>query len=211
MTTSELLIYNAVLSLPFILAVTVLTGEAFEGIAALRTEIYNTGALNVSMLLLICSISGVALNFSMFLCTSLNSALTTTIVGTLKGVVATALGFVLLGGVELHALNVTGIALNALGGAAYSVVKYKARARKPPGLVITSGNNSPSASGKPPLSPAPSVNSPPLSPFRPIHQSAGSVPRYRNSPGGAVNVFGDEIRSIVGFENTFSMEILAKA
>lgn len=33
-----------------------------------------------------------------------------------QGVVSTLLGFFLLGGVEFHAMNVLGIAINAMGG-----------------------------------------------------------------------------------------------
>jgi solute carrier family 35 protein len=129
-TTSELLTYNAVLSLPFIAAVVVLSGEGFAAVPALGAAMAAHGTWRIVALLGMCSISGVALNFSMFLCTSINSALTTTIVGALKGVVATGLGFVLLGGVEPHALNVAGIVLNAVGGVTYSAVKYKERSRK---------------------------------------------------------------------------------
>ena len=127
-TTSELLAYNAALSLPFISAVVTLSGEGFDAVPAMAQAMTSGGTFNTLALLAVCSLSGVALNFSMFLCTSLNSALTTTIVGTLKGVVATTLGFFLLGGVEMHVNAVVGIALNAVGGVMYSVVKYRSRA-----------------------------------------------------------------------------------
>lgn len=39
-----------------------------------------------------------------------------TVVFTLQGVVATTLGFFLLGGVPVHLLNVAGIAINTAGG-----------------------------------------------------------------------------------------------
>ncbi|MQL85549.1 hypothetical protein Taro_018070 [Colocasia esculenta] len=52
-------------------------------------------------------------------------ALTTTIVGVLKGVGSTTLGFVLLGGVQVHALNVTGLVINTAGGLWYSYAKYR--------------------------------------------------------------------------------------
>ena len=40
---------------------------------------------------------------------------------------ATVLGFFVLGGVEFHALNVTGIGLNTTGGCWYSIIKYQER------------------------------------------------------------------------------------
>ncbi|KAE8654531.1 putative xyloglucan glycosyltransferase 5 [Hibiscus syriacus] len=58
---------------------------------------------------------------------NINSALTTTIVGVLKGVGSTTLGFVLLGGVQVHGLNVTGLVINTAGGVWYSYAKYQQR------------------------------------------------------------------------------------
>ncbi|GFR52718.1 hypothetical protein Agub_g15271, partial [Astrephomene gubernaculifera] len=72
-----------------------------------------------------CALMGCLLNFALFLCTVNNSALTTTIVGVLKGVVAVFLGFFLLGGVRFSAVNVAGIALNTAGAIWYSVIKYR--------------------------------------------------------------------------------------
>ena len=42
-------------------------------------------------------LAGMLLNYALFLCTLTNSALTTTVVGVLKGVASTLLGFFLLG------------------------------------------------------------------------------------------------------------------
>jgi solute carrier family 35 protein len=78
---------------------------------------------------------GIVLNFTMFLCTIVNSALTTTIVGVLKGVGSTTLGFVLLGGVEVHALNVSGLVVNTAGGVWYSYAKYRQKKAKPAKLM----------------------------------------------------------------------------
>lgn len=70
----------------------------------------------------------------MFLCTIVNSALTTTIVGVLKGVGSTSLGFFLLGGVQIHALNVIGLVINTAGGVWYSLAKYHEKRNKLPKL-----------------------------------------------------------------------------
>ncbi|KAL6012313.1 hypothetical protein ACLOJK_002793 [Asimina triloba] len=105
-----------------------------------------------------------------------NSALTTTIVGVLKGVGSTfdfdfhsykdifpgdielhgilatnslsmwnaylptlrnvlTLGFVLLGGVQVHALNVTGLVINTAGGVWYSYAKYQQKKSRPRKLI----------------------------------------------------------------------------
>ncbi len=44
-----------------------------------------------------------------------------------QGVVATVLGFFLLGGVKFHLLNVSGICLNTAGGTWYTFIKYRQR------------------------------------------------------------------------------------
>lgn len=45
------------------------------------------------------------------------------------------LGFVLLGGVKVHALNVTGLVINTAGGVWYSYAKYQQKKSKPPKLM----------------------------------------------------------------------------
>ena len=60
----------------------------------------------------------------LFLCTQLNSAVTTLVVGNLKALLTTALGFFLFGKVQLSALGLGGVALNSVGGILYSVAKF---------------------------------------------------------------------------------------
>uniref|UniRef100_A0A7N2REQ9 Sugar phosphate transporter domain-containing protein n=1 Tax=Quercus lobata TaxID=97700 RepID=A0A7N2REQ9_QUELO len=94
-----------------------------------------SNSLYFLVILILSLVMGIVLNFTMFLCTIVNSALTTTIVGVLKGVGSTTLGFVLLGGVEVHALNVTGLVINTAGGVWYSYAKYQQKKNKPPKLI----------------------------------------------------------------------------
>lgn len=68
---------------------------------------------------------GVLLNYSLFLCTEKNSALTTSLVGVLKSIMQTVIGFFTFGGVKFSVLNVFGISLNMIGGILYSYSKYK--------------------------------------------------------------------------------------
>ena len=42
------------------------------------------------------------------------------------------LGFFLLGGVQIHALNVTGLVINTAGGVWYSLAKYNQKRSKLP-------------------------------------------------------------------------------
>ncbi|RVW14272.1 UDP-galactose/UDP-glucose transporter 7 [Vitis vinifera] len=94
-----------------------------------------SNSLSFLVILILSLVMGIALNYTMFLCTIVNSALTTTIVGVLKGVGSTTLGFVLLGGVKVHALNVTGLVINTAGGVWYSYAKYQQKKSKPPKLM----------------------------------------------------------------------------
>ncbi|KAL3683416.1 hypothetical protein R1sor_001438 [Riccia sorocarpa] len=127
LSSTELMLFNSVLSLPFLVAFILGTGELWISIPELTSKMVS---LSFSFMVIMSLIMGIVLNFTMFLCTIVNSALTTTIVGVLKGVGSTILGFVLLGGVEVHALNVTGLVINTLGGISYSFVKYQEKGRK---------------------------------------------------------------------------------
>ncbi|KAG2483882.1 hypothetical protein HYH03_017276 [Edaphochlamys debaryana] len=128
--TTELLYYNALTSLPFLLAVVGATGEAgaLRGAYAAALAAHGFGALWGT--LLSAALMGCLLNYALFLCTVNNSALTTTIVGVIKGVVAVFLGFFLLGGVRFNAVNVAGIALNTLGAIWYTALKYLEKQEK---------------------------------------------------------------------------------
>ena len=68
---------------------------------------------------------GCILTFSQFLCASVCSALTASLVLVGKSVVQTVIGFFTFGGVEPQPLNIFGIILNICGGALYSFVKYR--------------------------------------------------------------------------------------
>ncbi|EFJ43034.1 hypothetical protein VOLCADRAFT_66339 [Volvox carteri f. nagariensis] len=114
-STSEMLYYNAITSVPFLLLVVAGTGEGARLTTAYQTALEVHGAASLWFTLLSCSLMGCLLNYSLFLCTVNNSALTTTIVGVIKGVVAVFLGFFLLGGVKFSVVNVAGITLNTIG------------------------------------------------------------------------------------------------
>ncbi|XP_011078047.1 putative UDP-sugar transporter DDB_G0278631 isoform X3 [Sesamum indicum] len=131
LSSVEIMFYNSVLSLPFLLFLIIATGEFPNSMAVLFTK---SSSLSFSVILLLSLVMGIILNYTMFLCTIVNSALTTTIVGVLKGVGSTTLGFILLGGVEVHALNVIGLVINTVGGIWYSSSKYQEKKNKLPKL-----------------------------------------------------------------------------
>ncbi|GFT22845.1 hypothetical protein NPIL_274731 [Nephila pilipes] len=74
-------------------------------------------------------VTGVLLNYSLFLCTAKNSALTTSLVGVLKSILQTVIGFFTFGGVKLNSLNILGISLNMFGGIMYTYTKYYERSK----------------------------------------------------------------------------------
>jgi len=122
LSSFDLMFYNSLLSIPFLLLLILISGEVSHSLVLLYEK---ANSIMFLVILIVSLVMGIVLNYTMFLCTIVNSALTTTIVGVLKGVGSTTLGFVLLGGVQVRALNVTGLAINTFGGIWYSYAKYK--------------------------------------------------------------------------------------
>lgn len=125
--SQDLLNYNALLSAPPLLVVVILDGELAPAVGKLRA---GAARVDFTVLLIASLTAGMLLNYSIFLCTKSNSALTTTVVGVLKGVAATGLGFVLLGGVVFSPLNALGILMNLVGGVWYTYIKYDEKVEK---------------------------------------------------------------------------------
>ncbi|XP_027190808.1 UDP-galactose/UDP-glucose transporter 7 isoform X1 [Cicer arietinum] len=132
LSSVEIMFYNSFLSVPFLMFLIIATGEFPNSLSVLFAKSYSFSFL---VILILSLVMGIVLNYTMFLCTIVNSALTTTIVGVLKGVGSTTLGFVLLGGVQVHALNVTGLVINTAGGVWYSFAKYQQKKSKTVKLV----------------------------------------------------------------------------
>ncbi|VFR03177.1 unnamed protein product [Cuscuta campestris] len=128
LSSIEIMFYNSFLSLPFLLFLIIATGEFPNSLSILFAK---STSVYFFVILLLSLVMGIVLNYTMFLCTIVNSALTTTIVGVLKGVGSTTLGFVVLGGVQVHALNVFGLVINTAGGVWYSCAKYQQKNRLP--------------------------------------------------------------------------------
>ena len=83
----ELLLYNGILSLPVLLVIILGTGEVWQSIESLTRQ--SRESLAFLPLLTASLLMGSLLNYCLFLCTLCNSALTTTIVGTLRSVLGT--------------------------------------------------------------------------------------------------------------------------
>lgn len=127
-STSELLWYNALTALPLLSVITTANGDFnFNKIGALASKgLTAHGAAYFYSLVVGAATIGCLLNYSMFLCTMYTSALTTTIVGVLRGVATILLGF-MLDTVPFSIVNVAGITLNTCGGVWYTYIKYQDR------------------------------------------------------------------------------------
>lgn len=127
-TTGELLLYNAVTSAPLLVLLALLDGELLSMPRVFAASAARHGLFTVSLSVGGCALVGVALNYSLFLCTAYNSALTTTVVGGVKGVAVVLLGALFDSGARFSALGILGIALNCAGGVLYTTVKYRGSA-----------------------------------------------------------------------------------
>jgi solute carrier family 35 protein len=127
----ELLLYNSLLSAPLLAALCLLDGEGGRAARTLPALLAGPRGAAFAATFAAALLLGIVLNFSIFLCTRVNSALTTTVVGIMKGVVTTLLGYVLLGGVrDATALQLAGVSLNTAGGVWYGVLEYHAKEAK---------------------------------------------------------------------------------
>ncbi|KAL8499449.1 hypothetical protein ACS0TY_022422 [Phlomoides rotata] len=101
LSSVEIMFYNSILSLPFLLFLIIATGEFPDSVSILYAK---STSFSFLVLLLLSMVMSIALNYTMFLCTIVNSALTTTIVGVLKGVVSTVCDFNFLSSIFLRML-----------------------------------------------------------------------------------------------------------
>jgi solute carrier family 35 protein len=127
-TTGELLLYNALTSLPLLAVLSLLDGELLSAPRVFAGAAAEHGLLRVSLSVGGCALVGVALNYSLFLCTHHNSALSTTVVGGIKGLAVVALGAAFDGGSRFTVLGALGVLLNCVGGILYTAVKFRAAA-----------------------------------------------------------------------------------
>lgn len=129
LSVTEILQLNSFNTLPLLLFVASVKGE----VKAICSYPY---WFDFSFIILfISAISvGMLLNYSLFLCTSLTSALTTSVVGGLKALAQTLLGLFTFGGVSHNISTYTGITLNLIGGIGYIWARYIENKSRPSAL-----------------------------------------------------------------------------
>jgi len=116
--TFGLMYYNNILSLPVMIVITLLTEWK---ILSNYTGWWNLG---FQICFLMSSVQAFLLNYFMFLCSTVNSPLTTSITGQLKSILQTVFGLFAFNGVVLTPALSLGLFASTLGGVWYGVVKY---------------------------------------------------------------------------------------
>eukprot|EP00743_Colponemidia_sp_Colp-15_P006395 GILK01006884.1.p1 GENE.GILK01006884.1~~GILK01006884.1.p1 ORF type:complete len:327 (+),score=37.19 GILK01006884.1:52-1032(+) len=112
--------YNNVLALPWVFITAWLNGE----LAAVSSFPYLWSFKFHVFFIISCS-QAFLLNYAIFLCTNVNSALTTSVVGQLKNILTTVVGLFLFGDVVFDTMNLLGLAIGTFASIWYSHIRYQ--------------------------------------------------------------------------------------
>ncbi|PSC73804.1 UDP-N-acetylglucosamine UDP-glucose GDP-mannose transporter [Micractinium conductrix] len=124
LSTTGMLFYNSVLSLPMLLAATVAKGEPSR-----MTSFPLLWDTNFQMVLFLASALGLTINHSTFVCTRINEPLMTSTAGNLKNAAMTIVGAFAFGDFIFEPLNAMGLAIS-MGGAVWYALRSALRARQ---------------------------------------------------------------------------------
>eukprot|EP01105_Mastigella_eilhardi_P009158 TRINITY_DN2177_c0_g1_i2.p1 TRINITY_DN2177_c0_g1~~TRINITY_DN2177_c0_g1_i2.p1 ORF type:complete len:326 (-),score=116.17 TRINITY_DN2177_c0_g1_i2:346-1296(-) len=114
----EMMFYNNVLSLPIVLVMVIV----FELQAILSYPyLFNIGFL---ICFFTSMVQAFMLNYLMFLCSTVNSPLTTSVTGQLKAIISTVAGLFMFGDIVVNKVLVIGLSISAGGGVYYAYIKY---------------------------------------------------------------------------------------
>ena len=114
----EMMYYNNILSLPFVLVMML----AFELEGMRHYEFwFNTGFL---VCFFMSSVLAFLLNYFIFLCSTVNSPLTTSVTGQVKAVLTVVIGL-FFDDVVVTPMFMIGLGMSCLGSVYYAVVKYR--------------------------------------------------------------------------------------
>eukprot|EP01137_Pigoraptor_chileana_P030819 Opistho-2@17814 len=119
--TSGLMYYNSLFSIPLLLLY-IVAFEPDQLRLAMAYPLWSSTGFLINFGF--AAIMGCVLQFSTFLCTKVNSALTTTVVGCLKNILTTYVGMFLGGDYVFSMVNFMGLNLSIFGSLMYSRVTY---------------------------------------------------------------------------------------
>ncbi|EFA77914.1 hypothetical protein PPL_08555 [Heterostelium album PN500] len=119
LNTFGLMFYCNIISIPATIVLTVIT----EGQGLLQYENYSN--LGFQFCFLMSSVQAFLLNYFIFLCSTYNSPLTTSITGQIKSILQTIIGLFMFGDVVLSLVLVYGLLLSTLASFWYTFIKYR--------------------------------------------------------------------------------------
>ena len=119
LNTFGLMYYNNIQSLPLVIILCYFNGD-FDILASYKYR-YDIGFW---ICFLFQSALAFLLNYSIFLCTNINSALATSVTGQIKNVATTAVGYFTFGDVTYNVWNVVGLGVGVVASTWYSWLKY---------------------------------------------------------------------------------------
>lgn len=125
----EILFYNALFTLVPMILICIFT----TSLEALR-NFAHWGQPDFILAFLTSCVMGYLLMFSTVLCTHYNSALTTTIVGTLKNILTTYVGMYIGGDYQFNVLNFIGLNISLAGSLVYTYLSFASKSSKPKDL-----------------------------------------------------------------------------
>mmetsp|Transcript_36806 Transcript_36806/g.59516 ORF Transcript_36806/g.59516 Transcript_36806/m.59516 type:complete len:357 (-) Transcript_36806:98-1168(-) len=130
-----LLFYCSILSIPFLLLFTIANGELeqFMNFPELHNPAFQI-AFGSSIVL------GFLIHYAIYICTTVNSPLTTSIMGQVKAIVQIGSGFILFDHAPITPFNVIGMAMSTLGSCYYAYLKIKDGSKAKPPSSLTSSN-----------------------------------------------------------------------
>lgn len=117
-----LLFYSNIVSLPIMLLAALGSGEVRKAVA-LSSTVFRSFGFQLSFFM--SAILAFLLNYSIYLCTTVNSALATSVTGQIKTIATTVVGLFLFGDVVITLFNSVGLVIGVAGSLWYSYVKYK--------------------------------------------------------------------------------------
>ncbi|XP_050391867.2 putative UDP-sugar transporter DDB_G0278631 [Patella vulgata] len=120
MTTAQTLQLNSYNTLPLLLLYSCINREIID-----MWQYKHFYSIQFIIMFFLAISMGCLLNYSLFMCASLTSALTTSVVGGLKALAQTLLGLFTFGGVSHNLATYTGISVNLSGGILYIFSKYR--------------------------------------------------------------------------------------